>query len=412
MFPLRFLYSMGIGGVVVTLLAAIVALVALPALLAVLGERVNALALPGWKRATAAASQDPTSGGWYRLSRAVMRRPGTIAVASAVVLIVLGLPFLGINFTTADSSSLGADSPVRQVDETLRSEFPDLATRSLTVVAEAPRSDAGAVAAYARGLGRLDDVTGVDRPRPLGPDAWTIRLLPRGDAADDTTQDLVTDLRAAPAPFPTAVDGAGARFADQQDALVEHLPLALLIVVATTLLILFALTGSVLLPIKAVIMNLLTISAALGLLVLIFQDGRLEGLLDYTSQGALEATQPVLLCALAFGLSTDYGVFLLTRIKEARDARRRRTGGRGPGPAANRTDRDRGRAAVRRGDRRVRDVVDRVHQAAGRRHGARGVDRRLDRPRAARPVAHGADGALELVGTPTAAAAARAVRAA
>ena len=120
-------------------------------------------------------------------------------------------------------------------------------------------------------------------------------------------------------PFPVQVGGETAGFIDQQDSLGGSLPLALAILATTTLVILFVMTGSVVLPVKALLMNLLTVSAAFGLLVLIFQDGRLEGLLAYESQGALEATQPVLLFCVAFGLSTDYGVFLLTRIKEARD---------------------------------------------------------------------------------------------
>ena len=128
------------------------------------------------------------------------------------------------------------------------------------------------------------------------------------------------DVRGLDPPFPVQVGGETAGFVDQQASLADSLPLALAILATTTLVILFAMTGSVVLPVKALIMNLLTLSAAFGLLVLIFQDGRLEGLLAYDSQGALEATQPVLLFCAAFGLSTDYGVFLLTRIKEARDS--------------------------------------------------------------------------------------------
>jgi uncharacterized membrane protein YdfJ with MMPL/SSD domain len=115
------------------------------------------------------------------------------------------------------------------------------------------------------------------------------------------------------------VTGLSARFVDRQDSLAARLPLALTVLAVTTLLILFAMTGSVVLPLKALAMNVLTISGAFGLLVLVFQDGRLEGLLGYTSQGAIESTQPLVLLAIAFGLSTDYGVFLLTRIKELHD---------------------------------------------------------------------------------------------
>ena len=126
-------------------------------------------------------------------------------------------------------------------------------------------------------------------------------------------------MRAVTAPFPVQVGGSTAEFLDQQSALADRIPLALAVLATTTLVILFLMTGSVVLPVKTLIMNLLTLSAAFGILKLIFQDGRLEGLLGYTSQGALESSQPILLFAIAFGLSTDYGVFLLTRIKEAHD---------------------------------------------------------------------------------------------
>jgi RND superfamily putative drug exporter len=151
-------------------------------------------------------------------------------------------------------------------------------------------------------------------------DVWRIDVVPRAAELAEPSKHLVRDVRALHPPFPVLVGGGTAAFLDQQSSLAASLPLALAILAATTLVILFAMTGSVVLPLKALLMNLLTLSAAFGLLVLIFQDGRLEGLLGYQSQGALEATQPVLLFCAAFGLSTDYGVFLLTRIKEARDA--------------------------------------------------------------------------------------------
>jgi uncharacterized membrane protein YdfJ with MMPL/SSD domain len=148
---------------------------------------------------------------------------------------------------------------------------------------------------------------------------WRIDLAAGGSALSEGAKELVRDVRAVGAPFSTAVGGETALFLDQQDALADRLPMALALLALTTLIILFVMTGSVVLPIKALVMNLLTLSAAFGLLVLIFQDGRLEGLLGYTSQGAIESSQPILLFAVAFGLSTDYGVFLLTRIKEEHD---------------------------------------------------------------------------------------------
>jgi RND superfamily putative drug exporter len=159
----------------------------------------------------------------------------------------------------------------------------------------------------------------VSGPRPVGDGTWQIEVIPRATSLSSSSKDLVRAIRARPAPFPVKVGGNTAEFLDRQASLSAHLPIALALVAATTFLILFLMTGSVVLPFKALVMNILSLSAAFGLLVLIFQDGRLEDLLGYTSQGALEATQPVLLFALAFGLSTDYGVFLLGRIKEAHD---------------------------------------------------------------------------------------------
>jgi uncharacterized membrane protein YdfJ with MMPL/SSD domain len=318
-FPLRFLYSMGAGGLLVALTAAFVSLTLLPALLAALGPRVNALGLKRWQAAMQRDAAHVQDGPWYRLSRAVMRRPAPIATAAALALIVLGLPFLRIEFTGVDASVLPQERSARVVDDAIRAEFPPGPTSPMTVVAGAGERGRPAAEDYARRVERLDGVASVSRPEQAG-GFWLINVTPEGAALSDSAKELLGELRDLDAPFPVQVGGETAAFEDQQAAIRESLPLALGILAATTLVILFLMTGSVVLPIKALIMNLLTLSAAFGLLVLIFQDGRLEGLLAYDSQGALEATQPVLLFCAAFGLSTDYGVFLLTRIKEARDA--------------------------------------------------------------------------------------------
>jgi len=319
-FPQRFLFSMGIGGALVALSAAAVSLTLLPALLVALGPRVNALSPRRWR---VAAHQDAgllARGPWYRLSQFVMRRPAPIAVGAAVLLIVLGLPFLRIDFTGVDASVLPQERSARVVDDALRTEFPPGRTAPLIVLAGAgeSRSASGAVEAYARELARLDGVAAVAPPEQAG-GLWRVDVVPEGTELSEGAKRLVEDVRALEAPFGVLVGGGTAGFLDQQASLGDSLPIALAVLATTTLVILFAMTGSVVLPIKALVMNLLTLSAAFGLLVLIFQDGRLEGLLAYDSQGALESTQPILLFAVAFGLSTDYGVFLLTRIKEARD---------------------------------------------------------------------------------------------
>jgi uncharacterized membrane protein YdfJ with MMPL/SSD domain len=315
-FDLRFLFSMGYGGVLVALTAALVSLTVLPALLAVLGPRVNALGLKRWKQSLQRDAQHVQEGPWYRFSQWVMRRPGPVAAGTAALLIAMGLPFLRIEFTGVDASVLPTERSARVVQDALDTEFPPGRTSPIYVAAET--DDAAEVREFA---GTLRDLPGAETVSPpqQADGLWRIDVVTRADALSDEAQDLVSEIRARGAPFPFRVGGGTAAFMDQQTSLADSLPLALVLLCGSTLVILFAMTGSVVLPVKALLMNLLTLSAAFGLLVLIFQDGRLEGLLAYESQGALESTQPILLFCVAFGLSTDYGVFLLTRIKEARD---------------------------------------------------------------------------------------------
>jgi len=192
--------------------------------------------------------------------------------------------------------------------------------QTLHVAVSAPASAADRLRDYAAKLRARGDVAAVDRPQFFQDEAWQVEVVPAAPALDRRSLDLVRAVRAGPAPGTVKVAGESARFVDQRAGLGDRLPLAIAFLAITTLVILFAMTASVVLPLKALVMNLLRLSAAFGVLVFIFQDGRLEGLLDYTSQGSLEITQPLVLLAIAFGLSTDYGVFLLTRIKEARDA--------------------------------------------------------------------------------------------
>jgi uncharacterized membrane protein YdfJ with MMPL/SSD domain len=318
-FPQRFLYSMGIAGALVALLAASLALVVLPALLTVLGPRVNALA-PAWlARAAERDTRPDEHGAWYRLSRFVMRRPAPIAIATVTLLIALGIPFAGITFTQADASVLPASASARQVNDILYREFPPNRTSPINVVLGAPAGSrqAGALAARIR---TLPDVSAVSPAQPAGADTSLLAVAPVHGPVTSATQQLVKDVRAIDEPFYVGVAGQTASFVDLEHSLASHLPIVLGVVIAATLIILFLMTGSVVLPVKAVLMNALNLSAVFGILVLIFQHGNLESLLGYHGAGALDATQPILLFAMGFGLSTDYGVFLLARIKEARDA--------------------------------------------------------------------------------------------
>lgn len=316
-FPQKFLYSMGVGGALVALIAAAVALVVLPAILALLGPRVNALAPRRLRNAAETEARGEQRGFWYRLSRFVMRRPARVAVLSAALLIALGLPMLGIKFTSVDATVLPKDEPARQVDTALKTQFPPNRTSPVIVAASTGRGPQ--LDRFTAAVRRLPGAAAVTAPRDLGSGLTRVDVVSRYDMLDTRSQDLVRDIRALPAAFRVGVTGRTAAFVDQQESLAAHIPPALAILAVTTIALLFLFTGSLILPLKALVMNILTLSAAFGILVVVFQHGRLEGLLGYTSQGALESSQPIVLFAVAFGLSTDYGVFLLSRIKEARD---------------------------------------------------------------------------------------------
>jgi uncharacterized membrane protein YdfJ with MMPL/SSD domain len=297
-FPQRFLYSMGLGGALVALLGATVALTVLPAVLTVLGTRVNALAPRFLQRRADRDSRRDEAGVWYRLSRFVMRRPAPVATVTALVLIVLGLPFLGIRFNRPDAQVLPQSASAHQVDDALHREFPSVRDTPIRV---AVTGDRDTVTRIREQVGSVPGIASINPPRRVGNGVTVIEAISPHAELSGESQATVERIRSLPEP-PGAgllVTGGAAEFLDLQDSLVDHLPLAIVIAVLATVIIL---------------------SAVFGILVLIFQDGRLEGLFDYTSQGAIEQTMPLLIFAVAFGLSTDYGVFLLSRIKEARDS--------------------------------------------------------------------------------------------
>ncbi len=318
-FPQRFLYSMGLGGSLVALFAALISLTVLPAVLTLLGSRVNAGAPKFLQRRAHADARPAESGFWYRLSRFVMRRPIPVATLSAAFLILLGLPFLGIKFNTVDPTVLPQSASARQAYDTISEQFPPYHDTPIWIDLEgATPAQAKAFAADVRGVTGVAEVL---PPQRLNRGVTAIQAISASPFASTASQDTVRAIRDLPAPAGAGarVAGATADFVDFQASLAGHLPIALAIIVLATLVILFLMTGSVVLPVKSLLMNFLNLSAVFGLLVLIFQDGRLEGFLDYTSPGAIEQTMPILMFAVAFGLSTDYAVFLLSRIKEARD---------------------------------------------------------------------------------------------
>jgi uncharacterized membrane protein YdfJ with MMPL/SSD domain len=317
-FPENFLFSMGVAGVMVPLLAASAALVVLPAVLSVLGPRIDALAPPWLQRRARSEAQGDRSGAWFRIARFVMARPVAVAVASAGVLLVLGMAALNTKFILADARVLPAEAGSRQVNDALLERFPPNPSGAMFVALDGAR--AADAKRLARRIAKLPGAAAVERPQRIGRRAFLVDVVPRGDPLSERSKRLVERVRDLDSRAVFEVGGESARFVDQESSLSERIPYAILIVLAATILVIFLLTGSLVLPVKSFVMNVLTLCAAFGILVLVFQEGRLEGLLDYTSPGALDLTQPILVCALVFGLSTDYGVFLLSRIKEAHEA--------------------------------------------------------------------------------------------
>ena len=410
-FDQRFLFSMGAGGSLVTLVAAAVSLIILPALLAVLGPRVNALAPARWRAATKREALRTESGFWYRLSRWVMRRPGAIAATTAVLLIVLGLPFTQIQFTGVDASVLGTSHSARVVDDALRTEFPPNRTTPILVAAHAPRDAGAEVDEYAERLADVPGILAVEPPEAAGDALWRIAVVAPGRRLDDSAKDAVEAVRAVPAPFAVDVGGSTAEFLDQQTALADKIPLALAILVHDDARHPVPDDGLGRAPGQDADHE--PAHAQRGV-----RDPRADlpgrppggpaGLHGPGRPGELAADP-----ALRDRLRALHRLRGLPAHADQGGARRRiaeRRGGRRR-VAADRPDRDRRGDPLLHRDRRVRDVRDDLHQAARARHRARRADRRDDRARAARAVADAPARRVELVGSAAAGAPARADRA-
>jgi RND superfamily putative drug exporter len=285
---------------------------------------VNSLA-PVWLQHSAARSaRTNEEGAWASLGRGVMRRPGLVALATGAVLLAIASPALRLQLIPADAHVLPASSQSRQIAETLSKDFASDGSQTISIVVPASADsgtsvDALALRARQTAAGQASEAV---PPRYLGRGTWEIELLPRGSDASVANQQLVRRLRvlARAGGTPNAlVGGTTAWFIDQKAAISAQLPLALAILVCVTLGTLFLMTGSVVLPLMALLMNILTVAVGAGLLVLIFQDGHFSSLMGFSPIGGLEESNLVLLFTVAFALSTDYGVFLFARIKEAHD---------------------------------------------------------------------------------------------
>ncbi|MEU6641600.1 MMPL family transporter [Saccharomonospora sp. NPDC046836] len=324
LFPLPFLQSFGYGGAFVVLTAVTGALVLLPAALATLGHRAA--------RRTRQVARHAERGGWYRLANAVMRRPALTGGLMLLVVLLLSAPIAGLRFGMPDARILPADSASRATSDEIRSGFAQEESDALYLLArDAGNAD---VAGYAAALSRVDGIAQVDSAAgsfvagegitaPADGARFTdnaggtfLVAIPSNQALEGDPVDLVERVRAVPAPFGVLIGGTPAEMVDWRGDLTERLPLVLTTILVLTFLILFLMTGSVLLPLKATVLNLLSMGVMFGVLVWVFQDGNLSGLLGFTPSGSLESSIPILMFCIVYGLSMDYEVFIVSRIRE------------------------------------------------------------------------------------------------
>jgi RND superfamily putative drug exporter len=344
-FPIAFLKSFAYAGVAVALLAGLFSVIVLPAMLAALGHRVNAL--PVGRRRT---RTEPEDGIWYRTATRVMARPGAVTAGVVAVLLFLGMPFLGIDLGLPDDRVLPPEAPARAAADVIREDFDSTEAGASSLVATDVGDTADPVVReriddYARRLSAIDGAERVDAPTGVyadgeqvidgetvrafapeaaarfdSPDAAYLSVVPDHEPNSAIGERFVADIRALDAPYDFQVTGLSAQLVDTKSALLDRLPLALGLIAIITFVLLFMMFGSVVVPLKALVLNVLSLSATFGAMVWIFQDGNLSGVLDFTATGSIDASTPILMFCVAFGLSMDYEVFLLSRIKEEHDA--------------------------------------------------------------------------------------------
>jgi uncharacterized membrane protein YdfJ with MMPL/SSD domain len=317
-FPERFVYSMGIAGAIVVLAAGAFALLVLPALLTLWGPRLVAPA-PSPRPGVGSGAAEGT-GRWYRVATGVMRRPAVWATAALVVLVVLALPFLHVSFTGGDASALPSNSSAGAAYRLVQTRFADFSAAPAGLVVEAADATPARLASYGAAAAAVPGVKAVSRFEHVGLHLWESSVALTQAPLSPAAQRSVQALQALPGPGQDTVVGQTASFLSLQTSLRSHLPLVLGLIVLIGLVMLFLMTRSVVLPFMALAMNTFTIGASFGVLVFAFQWGHLRHVLGFSAPGALQSTSLIIILAVVFGLSTDYGVFLLGRIKEEHDA--------------------------------------------------------------------------------------------
>jgi putative drug exporter of the RND superfamily len=334
-FPMYFLRSFAYAGTAVVALACFGALVFLPSLLAVIGIRIDRWTVLRHK------PKDAGVGAWHQIATFVMRRPWPVAVSIVAFLLLLGAPFLGARFGLPDDRVLPESASSRRIQDQIRASFSSQEASALPVVAVAagpagPERDTeiddyAAELSSLAGVARVDASTGsyldgqqvapatAASARFEGANETWLAVVPAVEPISAEGERLVDELRSMRAPFETIVGGPSAELVDTKASIIAKLPLAGAIIGLVTFVLLFLMTGSILVPIKAIVLNLLSLTATFGAMVWIFQEGHLSDSLNFTATGTLDTSMPILMFCIAFGLSMDYEVFLLSRIKEEHD---------------------------------------------------------------------------------------------
>ncbi|NJP43951.1 MMPL family transporter [Actinacidiphila epipremni] len=316
-FPLVFLRSIGFGGMSAVFVAMISSLTVLPALLAVLGRRINSwrVPLPGRRRREAAAAAGG-GGSWERIAHTVMRRPVAYAVGVLVILALFATPFMKVHFAGSDERVLPKNTEARIVSQRLAAEFPGGSEAPIEIYVG--HADAAQLQQLVRDIGTVTGVTDVKVAAQRGTSAM-LDVGYRGERTGDIAYDAVRGIRALHEPpgVQVLVGGRPAMDVDRLATLGDGLPWMLGIMAAATFVLLFLAFGSVVLPLVAVVMNLVSIAASFGVIIWIFQMGHLSGAFDFTATGFLEPTVPVLILATLYGLATDYELFLVSAVREA-----------------------------------------------------------------------------------------------
>ena len=314
LFPLMFLKSFGYAGVTVVIMAVMGSLVALPALLAILGKRINKAVV---RKGAITPKED---GRWAQTARFVMKRPLAVVVLSLILLTIFAAPIKNIVFTQVDSRVLPASNPAAAASQIISERFPGQEGNPIEIVIPNGAQIQNKIDEFTAQVAKVVGVVRIGQSQLFGNDVRVTAIHSMGPRTPDAER-LINEIRQLPAPAGTLIGGVAADYADTQNGIARTMPWALLWIVIGVLVLLFVFTGSIILPIKAVILNILSLAATLGAITWIFVDGHMKWLVgEFTVTNAVDTGSIILVAVVAFGLSMDYELFLLSRIKEEHDA--------------------------------------------------------------------------------------------